>query len=299
LHDFLRYNFKVFDACFVLRGCKVALDPIFHIGCQSWGYDDWITKPGGETAFYPSGTKRDEMLRQYSRAFDTIEIDSTVYGLPPVSNLKSWFDRTPSDFLFSLKLPREITHERSLDTSGFSVLDEFLRRIAVLEDKLGILLIQLPASFDGGKENGQVLRNFLSVLPHEFRFAVEFRDPRWFVDWTFEELEKSGVALALVEGPWVPRQTMFDAIDQISSKYIYVRLMAEKDLQEFDRVYRDRTTIIELWLENLKRPGANEFFIYCDNYLEGHAPATARKIQKMLGLPIVDPAELESQPSLF
>ena len=71
---------------------------VFHIGCQSWGYDDWITKPGGEIAFYPRGTKRDEMLQQYARAFDTIEIDSTVYGLPPVSNFKSWYEKTPPDF---------------------------------------------------------------------------------------------------------------------------------------------------------------------------------------------------------
>lgn len=271
----------------------------FHIGCQSWGYDDWITRPGGEIAFYPRSTKRDEMLQQYARAFDTIEIDSTVYGLPPVSNFKSWYDKTPPDFLFSLKLPREITHERFLDASSFPVLDEFLRRAAAFEEKLGVLLIQLPASFDGATENGQALRKFLSHLPKEFRFAIEFRNPEWFIDWTFEELEKNGVALALVEGPWVPRQTMFDAIEKVSSKFAYIRLMAEKDLEKFDKIYRDRTAIIKLWLENLKRLNASEFFVYCDNYLEGHAPATARKIQKMLGLRTVEPSKLENQPSLF
>jgi uncharacterized protein YecE (DUF72 family) len=67
-------------------------DALFHIGCQSWGYDDRITKAGGETAFYPRGTKRDEMLRQYSRAFDTININSTVYDLPPV--FKNRYDKT-------------------------------------------------------------------------------------------------------------------------------------------------------------------------------------------------------------
>ena len=272
---------------------------IFHIGCQSWGYDDWITKPGGEIAFYPRGTKRDEMLRQYARAFDTIEIDSTVYGLPAVSNFKSWCDKTPPDFLFSLKLPREITHDHSLDASSFPVLDEFLRRVTAFKEKLGVLLIQLPARFDGSQENGQVLRRFLSQLPKEFRFAIEFRNPEWFIDWTFEELEKNHVALAFVEGPWVSRQTMFGAIQKTSAEFVYVRLMAEKDLVRFDKIYRDRTDVIELWLENLKRMNANEIYIYCDNYLEGHSPATARKIQKMLGLQAVEPSELENQPSLF
>ena len=51
-----------------------------RIGCQSWQYDDWITRAGGETVFYPRGTKAGEMLGLYSRVFDTIEVDSTAYG---------------------------------------------------------------------------------------------------------------------------------------------------------------------------------------------------------------------------
>jgi uncharacterized protein YecE (DUF72 family) len=277
----------------------VKRSPTFHVGCQSWGYDDWITKPGGEFVFYPRGTKREEMLRQYSRVFDTIEVDSTVYGLPPVSNFESWYAKTPPNFLFSLKLPREITHERFLDDTSLPILDEFLRRAAVFKEKLGVLLIQLPAKFDSTKENGQNLRKFLSHLPGEFRFAIEFRNPEWFIDWTFEELEKNRVALALVEGPWVPRQTMLDAIDRNSTDFSYIRLMAARDLKKFDRIYRDRTAIIELWIDNLRRLKSCEFFIYCDNYLEGNGPATARKVQQLLNLPTVDPSELEEQPSLF
>jgi Uncharacterized conserved protein len=271
----------------------------YHVGCQSWGYDDWITKPGGEIVFYPRGTKRDEMLQQYSRAFDTIEVDSTVYGLPPISNFESWYAKTPPDFLFSLKLPRAITHERFLNAESLPVLDEFLRRVAVFKEKLGVLLIQLPARFDSAKENGQNLRKFLSHLPRDFRFAIEFRNPEWFIDWTFEELEKNNVAICLVEGPWVPRQLMFDCMERICTTFSYVRLMGERDLEKFDRIYRDRTTVIELWIENLRRISSNKFFIYCDNYFEGHGPATARKVQRLLNLNAVDPAKLESQPSLF
>jgi uncharacterized protein YecE (DUF72 family) len=278
---------------------KVKRSKAFHVGCQSWGYDDWITRPGGEFVFYPRGTKRDEMLTWYSRVFDTIEVDSTVYGLPPVSNFESWYAKTPPGFLFSLKLPREITHERFLDDTSLPILDEFLRRAAAFKEKLGILLIQLPAKFDNAVENGQNLRKFLSYLPSEFRFAIEFRNPEWLIEWTFEELEKNRVTLALVEGPWVPRQTMFDAIDRVVKEFAYVRLMAQRDLKKFDRVYRDRTAIIELWIDNLRRLNSSEFFIYCDNYLEGNGPATAWKVQRAIGLPTIDPAELEDQPSLF
>ena len=59
----------------------------FHIGCQSWQYDDWITEAGGETIFYPRGTRPADMLSLYSEAFDTIEVDSTAYGTPAISTL--------------------------------------------------------------------------------------------------------------------------------------------------------------------------------------------------------------------
>ena len=38
---------------------------------------------------------------------------------------------------------------------------------------------------------------------------------------------------------------------------------------------------------------------YFSNYYEGHAPAGANRLKRMLGQSIVDPSDLEDQPSLF
>ena len=84
---------------------------VYRIGCQSWQYDDWVTMAGGETIFYPRGTRAADMLTLYSQIFDTIEVDSTAYGTPAVSTIEGWLSATPDDFLFSLKVPRAITHE--------------------------------------------------------------------------------------------------------------------------------------------------------------------------------------------
>src|SRR3712207_225314 len=82
-----------------------------QVGCQGWNYADWTTKAGGETIFYPRGTKSGEMLEIYARAFETIEVDSTFYAIPPSSTVESWYKKTPENFTFSLKMPQEITHE--------------------------------------------------------------------------------------------------------------------------------------------------------------------------------------------
>src|SRR4029453_18812146 len=98
-------------------------DKIYRIGCQSWQYDDWITQAGGEPIFYPRGTRTPDMLTFYSQIFDTIEVDSTAYGTPPQSTIDGWLEPTPDDFLFSLKVPRAVTHDFSLDRRSYALFD--------------------------------------------------------------------------------------------------------------------------------------------------------------------------------
>jgi uncharacterized protein YecE (DUF72 family) len=270
-----------------------------RIGCQSWGYDDWVTPAGGDFVFYPTGTKKNEMLPFYSKVFDTIEVDATLYGIPAVSTYEKWYGETGDGFTFSLKTPREVTHDGRLTETTIPVMAEFVERSQVLKDKLGIFLIQLPPSFDGSKENGQNLRRFLESLPRGFKYAVEFRHPDWFIDWTFDELERNDVTLGLVEGPWLSRQFMFDAIPRLSAPFSYIRIMGERDLEKFDRIHRHRDSELEQWSSAIVQLNATEIFIYVDNYFEGFAPETAAKLQRLFGLPVSRPEQLEEQPSLF
>lgn len=270
-----------------------------RIGCQSWSYDDWVTEAGGETIFYPRGTKQAEMLPLYARVFDTIEVDSTAYGVPPASNVEGWYEKTPDSFIFSPKVPRAVTHEFSLRPGSYPVMESFVAAVFGLRQKLGVILIQLPASFEATKENAQTFRDFLARLRRGARFAVEFRNPGWFLDWTYEELTSAGVALALVEGRWVPKETMFAAAEKVPLDFAYIRLMGIRDLEKFDRIYRNRDENLAVWMAEIKRLPAREIFIYVDNYYEGHAPATVNKIKHRLHLPVTPPSILEEQPSLF
>lgn len=270
-----------------------------RIGCQSWGYEDWVTRTGGPTVFYPRGTKQGEMLQLYSRVFDTIEIDSTAYGVPPAANFEGWYEKSEPGFKFALKVPKEITHDREMRPGGLAVFREFLDRAALLKEKLGPVLIQLPARFEASKENAQNVREFFRHLPSGIDFAIEFRNPDWFREWTYQETAAAGVSLALVEGPWIPRNTMFEAAQYAGEKLAYLRLMGVRDLEGFDRVQRPQDDVIEAWAGVIRGLSAGEVCVYVDNYFEGHAPATANKLKKLLGLPVTDPAALEEQPSLF
>jgi len=271
----------------------------FHIGCQSWQYEDWITEAGGETIFYPRGTRPADMLGIYSEAFDTIEVDSTAYGTPAISTLEGWSESTPDGFFFSLKVPSAITHELSLGPASYALMDEFVEASRALQSKLGVILIQFPASFESTKENGANLRSFIARLPGDLKFAVEFRHPGWFIEWTFDELNERGIALALVAGKWVDEDAMFSAFEKTKTPFGYVRLMGVRDLPRFDRIYRDRSDEIKRWAGKVKALEAKEVFAYVDNYFEGHGPATANRLKAAVGVPSVDPQELEKQASLF
>ena len=269
------------------------------IGCQGWNYEDWTTKADGDTIFYPRGTKSNEMLALYAKIFDSIEVDSTFYAIPSASSIENWYKKTPDNFTFSLKLPQEISHSYALHETSFAVLDEFCERISALKEKLAVVLIQLAPQFEASKANALNLRKFLGHLPKEIRFAVEFRARDWLIDWTFEELEKNSVALALVEGSWIPRELTFQAIEKLNTDFTYIRFMGERDLTAFDKIYRHQDANLKMWSDEIKKIKAQEKFIYFSNFYEGHAPASANKLKELFGQKTNDASSLETQKSLF
>lgn len=274
-------------------------DPKSQIGCQGWNYPDWTTRPGGADIFYPRGTKPDGMLRLYARIFETIEVDSTFYAIPPAAVFEQWRQKTPAGFTFSLKLPQEITHELALREPAAEILEQFCERAAGLGEKLAAVLIQLPPGFAGTRENARNLRSFLARLPADIRFAIEFRHRDWLIDWTFRELEKRRVALCLVEGAWIPREMFFAAARKIPTPFVYIRFMGPRDLESFDRVARPRDANLKIWAAHINELPAAQAYVYFSNFYEGHAPASANKLKRLLGQPTVSAEELEDQGSLF
>ena len=63
-----------------------------RLGTQGWNYDAWVGP------FYPTGTRPADYLTVYARAFDTVEVDSTFYAVPPTKTVRGWYDRTPAGF---------------------------------------------------------------------------------------------------------------------------------------------------------------------------------------------------------
>ena len=109
-----------------------------RIGTSGWSYDHW------EGAFYPEGLKASERLGYYAEQFPTVEINATFYRLPAEKTVHAWSDAVPDGFAFAVKGSRFITHFRKLADVGDSV-STFCDRVALLADRLHVVLWQLPA----------------------------------------------------------------------------------------------------------------------------------------------------------
>ncbi len=119
----------------------------WFLGTMGFGYDDW------RGVFYPPGTTSRDYLTHYSRIFNSVEMDTTFYGVPRSAVVTQWAASTPDNFKFCAKLPRTITHEMGLiGTRG--LVDEFIDAMRLLGDKLGVILIQFPPSFTSTESAG-------------------------------------------------------------------------------------------------------------------------------------------------
>ena len=264
-----------------------------RVGTQGWNYPQW-TGP-----FYPEGTRAEDFLRLYSRAFGTVEVDSTFYAVPPEKTVRGWASRVGDSFQFALKLPQEITHVRRL-VDCRDVLEEFDERARLLGAHLGPVLVQFGPEF--GPDHRPALERFLAMLPGDIRYAVEFRQPQWLTRGTLDLLRERRVSLALVEGRWIGHPRMLRLAEEATGDMAYVRLMGpDRSLEDFSRVQVDRGAELTEWAGVLGRLAerVRVVHVYVNNHFEGHSPASARRLQSLLGQTPVEPSTLAEQTELF
>ena len=241
------------------------------LGTSGWSYKEW------ETIFYRKGEKR--KLRAYSQVFKTVEIDSTFYRYPSKGTVFGWLRYSPSDFVFSAKLPKVITHDKKLGLKGDvkSDLDAFVELMSPLQlgGKLACLLIQLPPRYDYNPEN---LEAFFKILDPRFKFAVEFRNLSWIRDETWDLLREYEVAYTIVDEPLLPPEV------HITTDLAYFRWHGRGERPWFDYLYSKEE--LEPWIPKVKEVSrkVKKVVGYFNNHFHGYAPENCLHLIERLGL---------------
>jgi len=266
-----------------------ALDKI-KIGTCAWSFEDW------RGTFYPEHLAPTDRLGFYAQHFRAVEVDSTFYAAPATKTALHWLDATPPGFTFACKLPREITHERRLRDCA-ELLDNFLRSIEPLGEKLGCVLAQLPPSFRP-RQDETALRAFVRGLPARVPFAIEFRHHEWHLPRIVHLLQAHRVCWAWTDVTPLDhqREGAFEFLPE-TADFVYLRLLGDIEKKygaggELRHTYRElmwpRDASLENWAARLRQrlPDAARVFVFINNHFEGFAPASARRLAALLDLPV-------------
>src|SRR5690242_3506779 len=93
----------------------------------------------------PEEFKHISRLTYYNSYFNTLEVNSTFKKISRESTLERWSSEVSSEFQYTIKLWKEITHVKKLKVNGENV-KSFLSAVSCIGHKKGCLLIQFPAS---------------------------------------------------------------------------------------------------------------------------------------------------------
>jgi uncharacterized protein YecE (DUF72 family) len=162
------------------------------------GTAGWSLPRAEQQHFPPLGSH----LERYSARFPAAEINSSFHRSHKPSIWGRWRDAVPPGFQFSVKMPKAITHTARLNVSG-DVIAAFLDEIALLQTKLGCLLVQLPPSL---AYDATIAGSFFDNLKARTAVAIacEPRHPSWFAADADALLHHFGIARVAADPARVP-----------------------------------------------------------------------------------------------
>jgi uncharacterized protein YecE (DUF72 family) len=227
-----------------------------HVGTSGYSYKEW------KGNFYPEDLPANEMLSYYSRRLPAVEINNTFYRLPQPSMIENWKAQVPAGFRFSIKATQRITHIKRLN----NVADEtkyLLETVALLEERLGVVLFQLPPNM---KKDTVRFKTFLELLRADTRTAFEFRHETWFDDEIFSLLREKDCALVVSDTDEKP---LTEIISTASWGYLRLRRTAYED--------SDLTE----WLKRVKDQKWKDAFVFFKHEDEGVGPKLAAQFIEM------------------
>ena len=241
-----------------------------YLGTQGFSYKSWVGP------FYPQGTRPADYLPEYAEHFRALELDSTFYGPPRASSVRSWYEKTPPDFTFTAKFPKTITHDKKL-LNAEEETGVFLDVMSDLREKCGPLVLQFM--YDFTPQAAPVLDKYLSALPKSFRYAVEFRNRAWMSAEYWSLLEKHNVGLCLHDLYYMPKTV------HATTDFTYVRFLGKRgSITKFDRLQIDRNREQAWWGGVVKDYLAKGLDVYAffNDVWAGFAPGSARQFLELV-----------------
>ena len=247
----------------------MSIGPI-RVGIGGWTYEPW------RGTFYPAGLPKARELEHAASRLTAIEVNGTFYSTQSPATFARWRKAVPDGFVFTLKASRFCTQRKDLSQAGESVARFLGQGLVELEDRLGPILWQLPAT---RKFDAEQIAAFLDLLPPaqdgvRLRHALEprhesFDDPAFFA-----LARKAGVAVVFADSPDYP------CFAEQTGSFTYARLQDARE--DVPNGYEDAD--LDAWAEQARQwaSGDREVFLFFINGAKIRAPAAAEALTARL-----------------
>lgn len=235
-----------------------------YIGMAGWNI------PKQSVGDFP---KEGSHLERYARVFNCVEINSSFYNDHKPETYERWASMTTSDFRFSVKLSKIISHESKL-APGRTFLRSHITSIMHLEEKLENLLLQTPPKLEFNLVT--VVRLFKDIRSiYHGHICIEPRNLSWLQKEAASAYRDFGVSLVLADP---------DKCSGGASSLYYTGGIAYYRLHGSPVVYRSSYT--DGYLEKLTEcidPTKNNMVIF-DNTTFGCSVENGLKLMAMLAI---------------
>jgi uncharacterized protein YecE (DUF72 family) len=284
--------------------------PNIYIGTCSWKYDSWRGLVYSDSADL-------NYLAEYSRKFNTVEIDQWFWSLFPAGKVvlpipavvQEYAQAVPRNFKFTVKLPNSLalTHYYRKDkTKGLQVnpfflstdlYNRFIDILTPLQQHIGVLMLQFEylnkQKMPTQQEFLGKLERFLNQIDRrKFMLAIEIRNPNYLNVTYFKFLKILKLSHVFLEGYYMP--AVADIYSQFAEKLIspvVIRLhgpdrnsIEEKSGGSWNKIIEPRNKEISRITEIIANLKARKLDVYVNvnNHYEGSAPLTIEKIRQKI-----------------
>jgi len=162
-----------------------------RVGTSGFSYGGWTPR------FYPVDVSSAKRLEFYASRLTAVELNNTFYRQPSPAAVTSWLAATPKDFRFAIKAQRGGSF-RALQVDPTASVPWLTEPYRAFGERLGTVLFRVP---EGVKRDDGRLAALLDAWPRGLPLTMEFQEPSWHVDETFEALGRVGAALCTTELP--------------------------------------------------------------------------------------------------
>jgi uncharacterized protein YecE (DUF72 family) len=182
--------------------------------------------------------------------------------MPTARVLTSWAEQVPDAFVFALKAPQVITHLKRLRNVDGEI-EYLFRTLSILDRKLGPVLFQFPKSFPADRA---ALEDFLALIPGNFSYAFDFRNPSWLDADILDLIRKWGCSLCIEDMDENPAQEIIQ-----TAAWGYLRLR-RADYTEADLLQWQDKILAQKW---------EKTFVFFKHEEEAKGPEMAMRFREL------------------